>query len=78
MFDGVSVSLYYKQCLNITFTLYFRKSSMSPMPKVALPLRLKPTLAVYPKFIYKHCFVMFCIVECTVCKVKIEYGYVYE
>jgi hypothetical protein len=41
-------------------------------------LSVRPSAAVYPKFTQKHCFTLFCTVECTVRRVEFEYGYGYE
>jgi hypothetical protein len=34
---------------------------------------LRPTPAVHPKFIHKHCFAQFCTVDYTIHRVKFEY-----
>jgi hypothetical protein len=38
---------------------------------------IRLSAVVYPKFTEKHCFALFCTVECTVRRVEFEYGYEY-
>jgi hypothetical protein len=37
-----------------------------------------PSAVIYPEFTQKHCFTLFCTVDCIVCRVEFEYRYEYE